>query len=48
MSSFPPRKWEVRFLLDMDSLSCPEQEGSKINREAFLAIKPSGGEEGSF
>ena len=48
MSSFPPRKWEVRFLRDMDSLSCPEQEGSKINREAFLAIKPSGGEEGSF
>ena len=48
MLSFPPRKGEVRFLKDMDSLSCPVPEGNKINMEAFLAIKLSGGEEGSF
>ena len=48
MSSFPPRKWEVRFLKDMDSLSCPVPEDNEIKMEAFLAIKPSGGEEGSF
>ena len=48
MSSFPPRKWEVRFLKDMDSLSCPVPEDNEINMEVFLAIKPSGGEEGSF
>ena len=48
MLSFPPRKWEVRFLKDMDSLSCPVPEGNEINMEAFLAIKLSGGEEGSF
>ena len=48
MSSFPPRKWDVRSLRDMDSLTCPEPEGNEINMEAYLAIKPSAGEEGSF
>ena len=49
MSSFPSRKWEVRFLQDMNSMACsdPDRE-DKIKMEAFMAIKPSGGQEGSF
>ena len=49
MSSFPPRKWEVRFLRDMNSMACsdPDRE-DEIKMEAFMTIKPSGGQEGSF
>ena len=49
MSSFPPRKWEVRFLRDMSSMACSDPEGDgEIKMEAFMAVKPSGGQEGSF
>ena len=49
MLSFPSRKWEVRFLQDMNSMACsdPDRE-NEIKMEAFMAIKPSGGQEGSF
>ena len=49
MSSFPPRKWEVRFLRDMNSMACSDPEGEdEIKMEALMAIKPSGSQEGSF
>ena len=49
MSSFPPRKWEVRFLRDMHSMACSDPKGEdEIKMEAFMAVKPSGGQEGSF
>ena len=48
MSAFPPGKWQVRHLRDMDDLECAEQEDGGLTMEALVAIKPSGGEEGSF
>ena len=48
MSAFPPKKWTVRFIRDMDTMECTSLDDSKISMEAFLAVKPASGEEGSF
>ena len=49
MSSFPPKRWDVRFTKDMRTLSCTHgPDGPGINMEAFLAVKPASGEEGGF
>ena len=45
MSAFPPKKWTVRFIRDMDTMECTSLDDSKISMEAFLAVS---GEEGSF
>ena len=47
MLSFPPKKWEVRFLRDMQTLACENPEHG-ISMGAYMALKPAGGEEGSF
>ena len=44
MSSFPPKKWEVRFLRDMQTLACETVESGEIS----MVVKPAGREEGSF
>ena len=43
MTAFPPKKWDVRFLADFDSLGCTSLADSGISMEAFLAVKPAGG-----
>ena len=48
MSSFPPDRWQVRYLKDMDTLVGTVLDDHEINMEAILAVQPSGGEEGSF
>ena len=48
MSAFPPSKWDMRFLRDMDTLSCTPPENGGMTMEAFMALRPSGGEEGNF
>ena len=48
MSSFPPKQWAVRYLRDMDQLECTAGDNNGIAMEAFLAVKPAGGQEGSF
>ena len=48
MSSFPPANWTVRFLKDMPSLGCEVTDSVRPSMAAFMAVKPSGGEEGSF
>ena len=49
MSSFPPKRWDVRFTKDMRTLSCSYGSGGPgLNMEAFLAVKPASGEEGGF
>ena len=48
MSSFPPSRWEVRYLKDMMSLSCTAREDGEISMAAYMAVKPCAGEEGSF
>ena len=48
MSGFPPKKWEARFLQDMDTLQCSQKEGETLSMEAYVAVKPSGGQEGNF
>ena len=48
MSSFPPKKWDVRFLADMDSLDCTPMEDGNLTMEAYIAVRPSGGKEGIF
>ena len=48
MSGFPPSKWEVRFLKDMHSLACQANEDGEITMAAYMAVKPSGGEEGTY
>ena len=47
MSSFPPKKWEVRYLRDMQTLDCVSLDQG-ISMSAYMALKPAGGEEGSF
>ena len=44
MSSFPPKKWEVRYLRDMQTLDC-ESLDQGISMSAYMALKPAGGEE---
>ena len=48
MSGFPPKKWEARFLQDMETLQCNLKEGETLSMEAYVAVKPSGGQEGNF
>ena len=48
MSSFPPRNWRVRHLEDMASISFEAPEDDTVRLEALLAIRPAGGEEGSY
>jgi len=48
MSSFPPLRWQVRYLKDMDTLVGTAPDDGEISMEAILAVQPSGGEEGSF
>ena len=48
MSGFPPSKWEVRYLKDMKSLACNAREDGAPAMAAYLAIRPSSGEEGHF
>ena len=48
MSSFPPKQWQVRYLVDLDTLAGTVHEDRPISLEALLAVRPSGGEEGSF
>ena len=48
MSSFPPKQWQVRYLADLDTLAGTVHEDRPISLEALLAVRPSGGEEGSF
>ena len=48
MSSFPPTSWDVRFLQDMENLECGLQSEGGLSMEAFVAIRPAGGKEGSF
>ena len=48
MSSFPPKRWEVRYLKDMDTMTCEPPDAGEIALAAFLAVKPAGIEEGNF
>jgi len=48
MSSFPPPRWQVRYLKDLDTLRGTVREDIPISMEALLAIQPSSGEEGNF
>ena len=48
MSSFPPSKWEVRFVKDMHTMSCEALDDDQIHMAAFMALRPAGGEEGCF
>ena len=48
MSSFPPKRWEVRYLKDMDTMTCEPPDAGENALAAFLAVKPAGIEEGNF
>lgn len=48
MSSFPPKTWHVRHLSDMDSIVGDPRPDRSISMETYLAVQPSGGEEGAF
>ena len=48
MTAFPPKRWDVRFMSDFDTLGCAEMAGGGLSMEAFLAIRPATGREGSF
>ena len=49
MSSFPPKRWDVRFTTDMNTLTAAFGSGGpNIRMEAFLAVRPASGKEGSF
>ena len=48
MSRFPPSKWRVRYLKDMKSLACEAAEEDGVSMAAYMAVKPSEGEEGTF
>ena len=48
MTAFPPKRWDVRFMSDFDTLGCTEMAGGGLSMEAFLAIRPATGREGSF
>ena len=48
MSSFPPKRWNVRYLKDMTSLSCEPSDDNEVSMEAFMAVRPSSGQEGNF
>ena len=46
MTAFPPKRWDVRFISDFDTLGCSEMAGGGLSMEAFMAIKPATGREG--
>ena len=48
MTAFPPTKWAVRLIRDLDTMECASLSESGISMEAFMAVKPAGGEEGNF
>ena len=48
MSSFPTKRWQVRYLKDMASLTCESLEDNEVSMEAYMAIRPAGGQEGNF
>ena len=48
MLSFPPKRWQVRFLKDTATLACEAPDAGEIGMAAFLAVKPAGIEEGNF
>jgi hypothetical protein len=48
MSSFPPKKWEVRFLKDMESMRGADADDNTVRLDTFMAVRPSAGEEGSY
>jgi len=48
MSSFPPIQWQVRYLQDMDTMVGTPLEDHPISMAALMAVKPAGGDEGSF
>ena len=48
MPRFPPDKWEVRYLKDLDNLSFDPPDDEEIHIAALLAVRPAAGEEGSF
>ena len=48
MSSFPPKTWKVRLLQDMENIECSLRDGDNVTMEALVAVRPAGGEEGSF
>ena len=48
MSGFPPKKWEARFLQDMETLQCSQKEGETLSMEAYVAVKPSGARRETF
>ena len=48
MSSFPPQTWSVRFLQDMETIQCSQADGENLTMEALVAVRPAGGQEGSF
>ena len=48
MSSFPPASWDVRFLQDMENLECGLTTEDGLSMEAFVAVRPAGGKEGTF
>ena len=48
MSTFPPSKWRVRYLKDMQNLACEAVEEEEISMAAYLAVRPSDGEEGAY
>ena len=48
MSSFPPKRWNVRYLKDMASLSCEPSDDNEVSIEVFMAVRPSSGQEGNF
>ena len=48
MSSFPPKRWNVRYLKDMAPLSCEPSDDNEVSMEAFMAVRPSSGQEGNF
>lgn len=48
MSSFPPAKWQVRHLKDMELYEPVPPEKSKLYMEALLAARPASGHEGSY
>ena len=43
MTEFPPKRWDVRFMSDFDTLGCAEMAGGGLSMEAFLAIRPATG-----
>ena len=48
MSSFPPSRWEVRYVKDMPSMSCETPDRDEIRMAAFMALRPASTEEGCF